>query len=428
VPGPFPLWDTTAPRLAREAVMARNQLAWLLTVNTGSSSLKASLYPLYVPALGRAELTAAVTAIGSSTAELRVTDSQGSALEEPRHDTLPDHRAAMYALLSWLDKHGYGAQVAAVGHRVVHGGVAHRAPELVTPALVAALRDLTPIDPDHMPQVLGAIEAAGQAFPGIPQVACFDTAFHRTMPRIAQLYALPRQYTDEGILRFGFHGLSYESIVEQLRALDATAAAGRLIIAHLGNGASMAAVLGGASVDTTMGFTPAGGLVMSTRTGDLDPGVLAYLLQTGRVRADDVSALVNRRSGLLAVAGGSPGDMRELLAREPFDRAAAEAIALFCYQARKFLAALTATLGGLETLVFTGGIGEHAAPIRECICEGLQYLGVQLDAARNAAHASIISADGSPATVRVMKTDEDRIIAEHTLTLLREQGGLSVSL
>jgi acetate kinase len=408
--------------------MARNQLAWLLTVNTGSSSLKASLYPLHAPALERAELTAAVTAIGSATADLRVTDSRGSALEEPRHDTLPDHRAAMYALLSWLDEHGYGAQVAAVGHRVVHGGAAHRAPELVTPALVAALRDLTPIDPDHMPQVRGAIEASGQAFPGIPQVACFDTAFHRTMPWVAQIYALPRQFTDAGLLRYGFHGLSYESIVEQLRALDATAAAGRLVIAHLGNGASMAAVLGGVSVDTTMGFTPAGGLVMSTRAGDLDPGVIAYLLQTGRVRADDVSALVNRRSGLLAVAGGSTGDMRELLAREPFDRAAAEAIALFCYQARKFLAALTATLGGLETLVFTGGIGEHAAPIRERICEGLQYLGIQLDAARNAAHAPIISADGSSATVRVMKTDEDRIIAEHTLSVLREQGGFGVSL
>jgi acetate kinase len=279
-----------------------------------------------------------------------------------------------------------------------------------------------------MPQILDAIEAAGQAFPGIPQVACFDTAFHRTMPRVAQLYALPRQYTDEGLLRFGFHGLSYESILGQLRALDATAAAGRVVIAHLGNGASMAAVRGGASVDTTMGFTPAGGLVMSTRAGDLDPGVLAYLLQTGRVRADDVSALVNRRSGLLAVAGGGTGDMRELLAREAADRAAAEAIALFCYQARKFLAALTATLGGLETLVFTGGIGEHAAPIRARICEGLQYLGVQLDTARNAAHAPVISTDGSPATVRVMTTDEDRIIAEHTLTLLREQGGLSVSL
>jgi acetate kinase len=239
------------------------------------------------------------------------------------------------------------------------------------------------------------------------------------MPHVAQLYALPRQFVDAGIIRYGFHGLSYEYILAALRAEDSSAADGRVIIAHLGNGASMAAVRGGASVDTTMGFTPTGGLVMGTRSGDLDPGVLLYLLESRGMDAATLSKVVNHQAGLLGVSGIS-ADMRDLLQRERSDTHAAEALALFCYQARKFLGALAAALGGLNTLIFTGGIGEHAAAIRQRICEGLEFLGIALDQQRNEAHAPIISRDGGPVTVRVMKTNEDLMIARHTYRLLSQ--------
>jgi acetate kinase len=286
---------------------------------------------------------------------------------------------------------------------------------------------LAAIVPDHLPQAIAAIRAVQRAYPLLPQVACFDTAFHRRMPRVAQIFALPRRFADDGVLRYGFHGLSYESIMQQLRALDGVAANGRVVIAHLGNGASMAAVRGGRGIDTTMGLTPTGGLVMGTRSGDLDPGVLLSLLQRERMVPTALNALVNRQAGLLGVSGIS-ADMRDLLARQATDPAAAEAIELFCYQARKFLGALAAALGGLDTLVFTAGIGEHAAPIRERICAGLEFLGIRLDPERNRAHAPIISAEGSLVTVRVMTTDEDRMIARHTVQVAHIQGGCGVPL
>jgi len=286
--------------------------------------------------------------------------------------------------------------------------------------VVADLRALVPIDPNHLPQAIAAIEAVVRAYPAVPQVVCFDTAFHSRMPRVARLYALPRDLAEGGVVRYGFHGLSYEYVVGELRRLDRGAYDGRVVVAHLGNGASMAAVRGGVGVDTTMGFTSTGGLVMGTRSGDLDPGVPLFLLEERGMSPTEVSDLVNKQAGLLGVSGTS-ADMRDLLEREAYDGRAAEAVALFCYQAKKFLGALAAALGGLDALVFTGGIGEHAAPVRERVCEGLGFIGIRLDPDRNAAHAPVISSDDAAVTVRVVPTDEDLMVARHTRRLI-EQG------
>jgi acetate kinase len=288
----------------------------------------------------------------------------------------------------------------------------------VTPDLLADLHELVPLAPEHLPQSLAAIEAIAGVYPALPQIACFDTAFHRGMPRVAQQVALPRALEEAGVVRYGFHGLSYEFLVDRLRALDGERVGGRAVLAHLGNGASMAAVHNGSAVDTTMGFTPTGGLVMGTRTGDLDPGVLLFLLQERGMSPAEVAELVNRRAGMLGVSGVS-GDMRDLLAREASEPHAREAVDLFCYQARRFVGALAAALGGLDTLVFTAGIGEHAAPVRARIAAGLEFLGVELDAGRNAAHAPVISRDGSRVVVRVIPTDEDLMIARQVARLLR---------
>jgi acetate kinase len=286
--------------------------------------------------------------------------------------------------------------------------------------VVADLRALVPIDPNHLPQAIAAIEAVGRAYPAVPQVVCFDTAFHGRMPRVAKLYALPRRLVEEGIIRYGFHGLSYEYVVDELRRVDRAAYEGRVVVAHLGNGASMAAVKEGVGVDTTMGFTPTGGLVMGTRSGDLDPSVPLFLLEERDLTPTEVSDLVNKRAGVLGVSGTS-ADMRDLLEREAYDGHAAEAVALFCYQAKKFLGALAAALGGLDALVFTGGIGEHAAPVRGRVCEGLGFLGIRLDPDRNAAHAPIISSDDAAVTVRVVPTDEDLMVARHTRRLIEQE-------
>jgi acetate kinase len=398
--------------------MANGQPLRLLTINTGSSSLKAALYRLDGQG-EQVELTAQVERIGLSGSRMGIMDARGATLLD-QQGNLPDHAAALQALLGWMQDHGSAKRLDAVGHRVVHGGSAYREPQLITPELVTTLQRLVPIDPDHLPQAIGAIQAVSRAYPAIPQVACFDTAFHRTMPHVAQMYALPRWLGEAGVMRYGFHGLSYEYILHELRAEDRAAAEGRVIIAHLGNGASMVAVRGGVSVDTTMGFTPTGGLVMGTRCGDLDPGVLLYLLQAQGMDPAALNELVNRQAGLLGVSGSS-ADMHDLLDREPTDPHAAEAIELFCYQARKFLGALSAVLGGLETLIFTGGIGEHAAAVRQRICTGLDFLGIQLDPRRNEVHGPIISHDGSPVTVRVMRTDEDRMIARHTYRLVARE-------
>jgi len=399
----------------------------ILTINTGSSSLRIDCY-----CFGSEEtlvFSAEAERIGLPDARLQIIDANGTRLME-QQDGLADHAAAVEAVFAFL--HGQGPdgspdRLDAIGHRIVHGGIHYSEPQPITTPLLQTVEDLVPIDPDHLPQALAAIQFVSRAYPGLLQVACFDTAFHHDMPRPAQLYALPGRLAEAGVIRYGFHGLSYEYIMQQLRTEAGDAADGRVIVAHLGNGASMAAVRHGKSIDTTMGFSPTGGLVMGTRSGDLDPGVLLYLLQTQGLTPAAVSELVNKQAGLLGVSGSS-GDMRELAAHEASDPRAAEAVELFCYQARKFLGALCTTLGGLDTLIFTAGIGEHDAEVRERICAGLQFLGIELDTARNQAHESIISRDTSGVVVRVMHTDEDRMIARHTSRLLNRQGASDVSL
>jgi acetate kinase len=393
----------------------------LLTINTGSSSLKAALYRLRGEGAETPELRAEASRIGDRGGGMRLADVHGETLDEQHQDDLPDHAAALEALMGRLRDRGLvRGDLAAVGHRIVHGGDRHREPQWVTPGVVADLRALVPIDPNHLPQAIAAIEAVGRAYPTVTQVACFDTAFHSLMPRVARLYGLPSRLAEEGIIRYGFHGLSYEYVMEELRRLEPEAAAGRVVVAHLGSGASMAAVRGGVGVDTTMGFTPTGGLVMGTRSGDLDPSVPLYLLEERGLTPTEVSDLLNKRAGLLGVSGTS-ADMRDLLHREPEDVRAAEAVALFCYQAKKFLGALAAALGGLDALVFTGGIGEHSATVRERVCEGLEFLGIRLDTDRNAAHARVVSSDASGVRVLIVPTDEDLMVARHTRRLIEQE-------
>lgn len=301
----------------------------------------------------------------------------------------------------------------------MHGGPRLDGPRLLTPDVLTEIRRLTALDPDHLPAEIAIVEAVQARAPGLPQVACFDTAFHFTMPAVARLVPIPRSYREQGVQRYGFHGLSYTYLVEELaRVAGERAARGRVVIAHLGSGASLVALREGRSVETTMGFTPTSGIPMSTRAGDLDPGVLLYLLRAERMTLDAIDDLVNRRSGLLGISETS-ADVRDLLAIEASDSRAADALALFCLRARQAIGSLSATIGGLDTLVFSGGIGERAAPIRSRIARGLEHLGVRFDEARNASGAAVISADESPCTVRVLHTDEQCIIARETLRVLQ---------
>lgn len=394
----------------------------ILALNSGSSSLKFALYAMEEDGSERITISGELAPIGHSSAQFAVRDTVGlPVIEQSR--AMPDHRAALHVLLDFLRAHAADWPFAAVGHRVVHGGAAYTAPQCVSPALMAALRELVPLAPEHLPQALDLIEAVTRVYPDLPQVACFDTAFHRTLPEVAQVYALPSVLTEEGQLRrYGFHGLSYESVLAALARQGAAAADARMIIAHLGNGASLCALRGGKSIETTMGFTPAGGLVMGTRTGDLDPGALLYLMERHHLTPAQARTLVSHESGLLAISGGTTdgtSDMQELLARAADDPRAALAVALFCYRAKQYVGALAATLGGLDTLVFTGGIGEHAPIVRERICDGLDFLGIHLDLDRNAANAPVISPDRNPITVRIMATSEERMIARHTAAVLR---------
>ena len=386
----------------------------ILTINAGSSSLKAALYDM--DRTERVTLACQVERIGQSGSQMRIVDGGRVTLLDRTAD-FDSHESAARAFLEWLQHQQAEVEPSAVGHRLVHGGSTHRAPHILTPDVMDDLQELVPLDPDHLPQALAVIRVATEAYPAIPQVACFDTSFHRSMSRVAQMYPLPPRFGDAGVIRYGFHGLSCEFIVQALRAIDAREGEGRIIIAHLGNGASLTAGREGVSVDTTMGFTPTGGIMMGTRSGDLDPGVLLHLLEAQGMQGTALNRLVNHEAGLLGVSGLS-GDMRDLLGKESSDPRAADAVTLFCYLARKSVGALVAALGGVDTLIFTAGIGEHSAPIRERICEGLEFLGFELDAERNARHAPIVSRDGSRVVVRVMKTDEDLMIARHVRHLL----------
>jgi acetate kinase len=303
----------------------------------------------------------------------------------------------------------------AIGHRVVHG-MLHSQPERVSPTLLTELRSIASLDPEHLPREIELIEAMQRHYPNVPQVACFDTAFHRDMPVEATLLPIPRRYAAQGVQRYGFHGLSYTFLMQELRRLgDGAATRGRVILAHLGSGASMAAVLNGRGVDTSMGFTPAAGLVMGTRSGDLDPGLASYLMLRESMNAAQFQTMINEQSGLLGLSEIS-ADVRDLLERETTDRRAHEAIAIFCYQAKKWIGAYTAALGGLDTLVFAGGIGENAAAVRRRICEGLQCIGIEIDESRNVVHAACIST--GRVAVRVIRTDEESVIASLTARCL----------
>ncbi len=379
----------------------------ILCLNAGSSSLKFAVYGRTPNPEGETTplVAGAVERIGLSQSLLQV--STGGAGGTETEGEYKDHSSAVQAVLDLLERRGLPA-LDAVGHRLVHGGPTHTAPERLDARLVESLRELAPLAPLHLPGELSVIEAVSARFPALPQVVCFDTAFHHRMPEEARRLPLPRALWDDGIRRYGFHGLSYEYIVWRL----GPAARGRTIIAHLGNGASMAAVRNGLPVDTTMGLTPTGGFMMGTRSGDLDPGVLLYLLREKDYDSERLDRLVNDESGLLGVSGLS-SDMKTLLERRGREPAAAQAVAMFCCQLRKHIGALAAALGGLDTLVFTGGIGERAAPVRWEACQGLDHLGLRLDAESNEAHADTISRPDSRCVVRVIPTQEDLMIARH---------------
>ncbi|MCX7897877.1 MAG: acetate kinase [Rhodocyclaceae bacterium] len=389
----------------------------ILTLNAGSSSLKFALFP-YAPTLPeRPGLFGAIDGLGSQP-RFQVKDAGGTLLDTTID--LPSegaHRAALAHLFAWLASHEGGWSIQAVGHRVVHGGEHFTAPVCIDEAVMAQLAQLIPLAPLHQPHNLAGIEAMRSALPHVPQIACFDTAFHRSQPALAQLFALPRKITALGVRRYGFHGLSYEYIAEALpRHLPCEKADGRVIVAHLGNGASMCALWQRKSIATTMGFTALEGLMMGTRCGALDPGVLLYLLEHQGMSVAALTQLLYKESGLLGVSGIS-SDMRTLLASDHPE--AQEAIELFCYRIVRETGSLVAALGGLDVFVFTGGIGEHAAPIRARVCRQLAWLGLALDEAANAAGARCISSCESRIPVLVLPTNEEWIIARHVLKLLK---------
>jgi acetate kinase len=369
----------------------------ILTVNCGSSSLK---YGLFSQADTPEQLhSGQIRDIG----KLPVKDME----------------AAVDQLIALLNERFNDYEITAIGHRMVQGGLQHMEPEKVSDELLSSLGKLISLAPEHLPAELAAIRAFAQVFPQAAQIVCFDTAFHQHMPFVARHYALPRRLWEQGLLRYGFHGLSYEYIMQQLQQTAPETAMGRIIIAHLGNGASMTAVHKGRSIDTTMGLTPAGGLVMSTRPGDLDPGVILYLLKEQKMSADELNELLNKQSGLKAISG-KESDIEALLETAHEHDHAAEAIDLFCYQAKKYTGALAAVMGGLDTFIFTGGIGEHAPEIRQRICEGLEFLGMHIDTTENEQAAAVISARGSAVVIRVIPTSEELMIAQHTRQWLQQ--------
>jgi acetate kinase len=384
---------------------------FILTINAGSSSIRFAFYQSgaslekqlhgKVDRISFPDTTLAFKAPG---------DVSGSL-------TVPGSSSATDFLMNWLEAQPAFKRLSAVGHRIVHG-MHHTAPELITEELLDELRGISAYDPEHLPREIELIEAFKKRHPQLRQTACFDTAFHQAMPRVAKMLAIPRRYEAMGVQRYGFHGLSYAYLMDELSGLDdQVATSGRVILAHLGNGASLAAVRDGQGIDTSMGFTPASGLIMSTRSGDLDPGLVSYLFRTGGLTAAQFQHLANHESGLLGVSETS-SDMRDLLAKETTDVRAAEAVALFCYQAKKWIGSFAAVLGGIDTLVFAGGIGENCASIRSRICTGLGFLGIEVNASRNESHEAVVSTASGRVKVRVIRTDEELMIARLVLRMV----------
>lgn len=400
----------------------------ILTLNAGSSSIKFALFEHANPLRAEAALRGAIDGIGAQP-RLKAQDAQGAVLAELTFAELAglsaeeQHHRTLDTLVRWLDEHDdrrkspwdAGWKIAAVGHRVVHGAERYAAPILLSPADIEALAGLIPLAPLHQPHNVAGIRALAALLPGVPQVACFDTAFHMTQPAVARRFALPRRLSESGVKRYGFHGLSYEYIARVLPQHLGARAEGRVVVAHLGNGASMCAMHGRKSVATTMGFTALDGLMMGTRCGAIDPGVLLHLMEFQGMDAAGLTKLLYQESGLLGVSGISQ-DMRALLDSPAPE--AAEAVELFCYRIARELGSLAAALGGLDALVFTAGIGERAAPVREQICRQSEWLGVKLDAAANARHAARISETGSGVDVLILPANEEWMIAQHTAALV----------
>jgi acetate kinase len=376
----------------------------ILTINGGSSSIKFSLYQ--TGPQPEKNCTGQITGIGSPVATFTVNDQP----EQPLCEAT-DYATAIICLTGWLAKNISSIDIKAIGHRVVHG-MQHTAPCLITGEVLKELKKIIPYDPDHLPAEIKLVEAFQKCYPGIRQFACFDTGFHQTMPDVAKLLPIPRRFFQQGIRRYGFHGLSYQYLMKELHRISGKKVAhGRVILAHLGSGASVCAVYKGKSIDTSMGFTPTGGIPMSTRSGDLDPGVAWIMMKTEKLSPQQFNHLINRESGLLGISETS-GDMSILLKQEAKDSRSAAAVDLFCYEVKKRIGAFAAALGGLDTLVFSGGIGEHAPAIRKRICKGLEFLGIEINERRNQEHADLISKNKGRVEVRVIPTNEELMIAE----------------
>lgn len=389
--------------------------AQILTINGGSSSIKFAIFD----AVGslRRNLTGSIERIGVPGTVLKV-KGLNRADNFSRSLKALDHAAAVDTLMDWIEQCEQSKTLTGVGHRIVNGGPNYYKPQRLTSGMMEELRQLAPFDPDHLPEEILLTQAFHRRFPRLPQVACFDTAFHHDMPRVAQMLPIPRRYEAQGVRRYGFHGLSYAFLMEELARLgDPAAKTGRVILGHLGNGASLAAVRDGKSVDTSMSFTPNAGVPMSTRSGDLDPGLVLYLARTEKMSAKQFNEMITSHSGLLGISETS-SDMRDLLEHETRDVRAREAVALFCYQVKKCIGAFAAALGGLDTLVFAGGIGENASTVRARICGGLGFLGIEIEEKENAANEGVISTAASRITVRVIRTDEERMIAKTVCCVL----------
>ena len=391
----------------------------ILAINAGSSNIKLALFqPGHTP---ERVFEGCVDGIGTGSGCFSMSGATAGETFS-RHFGIPERFNAAQVLMDWLAERIDPESLGAIGHRVVHGGPAYWEPQALTVAMRQDLQKLSSFDPEHLPLELLMIDSLHLRFPAVPQIACFDTAFHHTMPRVARLIPIPRRYEAHGVRRYGFHGLSCAFLLDELERLAGRPVArGRVILAHLGGGASITAVRDGKSIDTSMGLTPASGLPMASRSGDLDPGLAWYLARTEQMNAAQFNHMVNHDSGLLGISETS-GDMRALLAAQEEDTRAAEAVAVFCYQARKTVCAMAGALEGVDTLVFSGGIGEHTPEVRARICQGLGFLGIELDPERNAQDAPVISSETSAVRVRVIHTDEQLIIAQHARRVLQRDG------
>jgi len=412
--------QTPKPISTASGTQLPRQESLILTINGGSSSIKFALYLANAPL--KRVFGGQLERIGMPGMLL---SSSGEDLSKPDKNAVnaTTFQAGTDAIVSCLRQRIGAATIRAIGHRIVKGGVHLVDNQLITPEVIAELRRVQPLDLDHLPREIALIDSFGKALPGVPQIACFDTAFHKDMPRIGQILPIPRRFLDAGVRRFGFHGLSYTYLMSQLAIVAGNeAAAGRVILAHLGSGASMAAVKNGKPFDTTMAFTPTSGLVMGTRPGDVDPGLLLYLMNEQHFSTDQMEHFIAHQCGMLGVSETS-SDLRDLLAARAADSRAAEAVELFCYEGRKHLCALASTLGGIDTLVFSGGIGEQSPDARAGICQGLEFMGLTLDKTRNVTSCEIISSAESGTTVRIMATDEEIVIARIALSLSTASAG-----